>query len=127
MGATKRVLTSTVRRCAAVGPSVIAAAAVGVAAAGPASAATQSAKPANLCVDVPIVHGLSVDGCAYAQGPNRVLIQGLSGTKGMTNWFYPTSGFGQIRQADTDLCMQEDAAAGNVVIEATCAKTPPAY
>jgi hypothetical protein len=42
-----------------------------------------------------------------------------------TNWVYTdvNRGYGQIRQAGTQLCMQLDSAAGNVVIESGCNKS----
>jgi hypothetical protein len=117
---------SFVRRFAALGASLMAAAAIGVMGAGTASASTTAA---HLCVEF---GGYDITDCAYAQGPKRTLMSPLQTTKSMTNWYYPTSGYGQFRQANTDVCMQLDAADGNIVIEATCRKASgttkvPAY
>jgi hypothetical protein len=58
--------------------------------------------------------------CLYAQGVGKaVKMAPDSGT--MTNWLYPASGqIGQIKQANTNLCLEADETGANVIIEATC-------
>lgn len=79
----------------------------------------------NLCV---LDNGNYV--CAYAQGAGNTIFmlpksQTLNNT---TNWYWPdTDTYGVIDQAQTDLCMQLDADAGYVVIEATCTSSPASY
>jgi hypothetical protein len=42
-----------------------------------------------------------------------------------TNWYYPDAGqIGEIKQANTNLCMQVDADAGGIILEATCTGAP---
>jgi hypothetical protein len=106
------------RRIAAVGASAIATV---VLAAASASAATVSSKPVNLCVSDNTDH---VQVCAYAVASGVVKVLPVPPTKGMTNWYYPTSGFTTIKQANTNRCLQVDHDAVNEVIQATCATAP---
>lgn len=58
--------------------------------------------------------------CAFAQGSGYVvaMYQFYSGETNMTNWVYNSSG--ELQQANTNLCMQINHNAGNIVQEATC-------
>src|ERR1700743_3420402 len=100
------------------GSGRIAAVAVGVLAlgavltAGPASAASFT----HLCIDSPSV------ACAQAEG-SGAQVQMQAPFSSTTNWVYPTvdNGVaGTIKQANTNLCMQLDAADGLIVREAAC-------
>jgi hypothetical protein len=87
---------------------------IGVVGAGTASASGDS----PLCTAE--ANGSQYSVCAYGDGSNPVEMNlPLSTT---TNWIYPNvSGtHTPIKQVGTDLCMQLDHNAGNVVIEATC-------
>jgi hypothetical protein len=59
--------------------------------------------------------------CAYARGSgNQVKMVPKASVSGLTNWYFPTNGYGVIQQANTTECMQLDHAAGNIVIESGC-------
>jgi hypothetical protein len=70
---------------------------------------------APICVD----NG-DVPYCAYGTSPVE-MIKNNAGN-GTTNWYYPNSGqIGEIKQANTNLCMQADESSGvNVIDEVTC-------
>ncbi len=76
--------------------------------------AEASSTYAHLCLDSEFV-------CAQAEGSGYVVDMEGDNGQDITNWYYPTSGYQEISQADTKLCMEVDAAGGDVVIEATCA------
>jgi hypothetical protein len=81
---------------------------------GKASAVTLPPPPTYLCV----VDTNNNNLCAYAHGPNPVVMTGVQSST--TNWYYPTGGSGDIAQANTTNCMQVDASAGYKVIEGAC-------
>jgi hypothetical protein len=58
--------------------------------------------------------------CAYGTSPVE-MIKDTPGI-GVTNWYYPASGqIGEIKQANTNRCMQADeSSAENVIVEVTC-------
>lgn len=119
--------SATFGRFAVVGASVIVSVAIGVATAGMASASNTTS---NLCVPDGIAVGsVAQEACAYAQGPKAVRMLPVPPTTSITNWYYPTGGYAQIRQAGTGLCLQLDHDAGNTVIEAACVTTAskPSY
>jgi hypothetical protein len=102
------------RRFLAVVAGVIAAAAFGVTGAGAASAATAYR---GACVQQ---SSPGIEACAIAEGSQRQVQMQVLGIQATTNWYFPISTRGEFKQANTDLCLQVDHAAGNVVIEATC-------
>jgi hypothetical protein len=103
------------RRYAVVAASMVIVVAIGVTGAGKASA-SESPTYAYLCVQQ---SSTSLEYCALAQGSNAVDMTPLD-LSYLTNWYYPTSGYGEISQANTNECMQLDNADGNIVREATC-------
>lgn len=73
----------------------------------------------NLCV---LDNGSYV--CAYSQGTGNTILMLPKSSTGIntTNWYWPDTGtWNIIKEAGTNRCMQLDHAAGNTVIEATCA------
>jgi len=95
--------------------SVLAVAAMGVLSAGPASA-TESSGDTSMCVDNFAVGEFD---CAWANGVGQpVGMYPLTGNT--TNWYIPVSGWGEIRQAGTNRCMQLNHSAGDVIQEETC-------
>jgi hypothetical protein len=110
-------LTTILASAAVIFASVIAA----VGTASPAHAEEETFYAAA-CLDYPYT---SVQYCALADGPGNELQIVQLHTSYTTNWWQPLGGLGNgsgfFQQADTDLCMQVDHNAGNVVIEAKCA------
>jgi hypothetical protein len=90
----------------------------GVTAAAPASAASYT----YLCLQ-----GQGSSGCLLGLGAGDfVSLSGVEPGVAITNWVYPNSNgaMGQIQQANTDLCLQDDAVGAmgvpNAVREAAC-------
>lgn len=85
----------------------------GLAAAAPASAATWT----YLCVNNPD----SGAQCIYSNGVGDYPVMDPPASD-MTNWTYPNANadIGEIKQANVDLCLQVNAAAGGLVIGAKC-------
>jgi hypothetical protein len=116
---------TTFRRFGAAAVSAVAVVAVGITGAATASAATSRAYP--LCVDeAETFQGRPVEQpvCAYARNSDAMTMQNVGGS--VTNWYYG-KGYGEIKQANTDLCMQLDNSGGNIVIEAKCSSAKPPY
>jgi hypothetical protein len=87
---------------------------IGAAGEGPASAASYT----HLCIDAPNPIGI---GCAMSEGLGNFL-QVDYPSSSTTNWIHPSvnGGVGSIQQANVNLCIQLDAAAGDLVRGATC-------
>ncbi len=112
-------------RLAAVASAMLVAAATGIVCAGSASASTTASK---LCV-IPSNNNQIIN-CAFSQNQgNKVEMLTLAGpyVNTMTNWYYPTKTWGEIRQADTNLCMQLDNSLSNDIILATCSSSGASY
>jgi hypothetical protein len=109
------------RRFAGMAVSILAAATlIGIGGAGTASASTVG--PGHLCTNyyVSSVNGNNSyygPGCAYGTSPISFVAEGYPGN---TNWYMSNSGYGNIKQANTNLCMELDADAGYTVVKATC-------
>jgi hypothetical protein len=106
------------RRAAALAASTAALAAVTLVSAGPASA---DATPYGLCNPTVSIFGQL---CAYAQGyqvNDQVSLSYDNPMESGTEWYYPSSGYGQISD-DTNpkLCMEWDAADHNAVLTEPC-------
>ena len=97
------------RRATAVAVAAGAIAATGVIGAGTASAAT----PREFCVNNTSI-------CAFPNGGSAVVMQEDSQGPNPLWLFNGADHSGQIQQAGTGLCMQLDANAGYLVIEAAC-------
>lgn len=106
-------------RVSAIAAGVLALSALtGGTAAAPASAASYT----HLCLQ-----GQTTSGCLIGLGAGKfVSLSGIEPGVAITNWIYPDSNgaMGQIQQANTDLCLQDDAVGTdgvtNVVREAAC-------
>jgi len=98
--------------------SVLAVAATGVMSAGPASA-TESSGSTSMCVYNSAAGEYGEFDCAWANGAGQpVGMYPITGNT--TTWYVPVSGWGEIRQAGTNLCMQLNNSANNRIQEATC-------
>jgi hypothetical protein len=111
-------------RIAAVATGVLAAAAIGLTGAGPASA---SSTAQDLCVPHPVIFCADAPTPPFPQGLPVIEMNPPTAGVSVTNWFYPGSSFAQIRQADTQKCLQLDHAAANEVIEVACNPHHPNY
>jgi len=106
------------RRVVAVAAALVTAGAIGVAAEGRALA--DETQYEWLCSYSSSAETAPV--CAYAQGSGAVIGMYPNPAPGMTNWYWEpfSQGYGTIRQANTQNCMQLNHAAGDIVIQATC-------
>jgi hypothetical protein len=113
------------RKLVVLGSGTVVVAALTVSGAGPASA-SNVANP--LCVFLP--GGATINyntfSCAYPVGAGGEVQMDTDFGYAYT-WYYPVSGYGQIRQNGTDLCMQLDHIDSNRIIEATCDPSGPNY
>ena len=104
----------------------MATAAIGAVSTGTASAA--SIGPYKLC-SADYILGIGGYPCAYSNGQgNQIGMYGPSQSGvGPSYWYMPAydSGYGNIQLYGTNLCMQLDASAGYIVIEATCNNITP--
>jgi hypothetical protein len=114
------MLKRKIRKLAITGITIVAATLLTTLIAGTASAATSATPVANSAVNPTLlcVHGTNgFKVCARGRGSQA--IEMTQPVNGVSAWFYG-SGYGEIQEDGTDLCMQLDHAAGNIVIEATC-------
>jgi hypothetical protein len=91
----------------------------GLAGAAPASAATWT----YLCVTAPDSAPEPGTQCIYSNGVGDYpVMTAPDSVSDMTNWTYPNANadIGDIKQANTNLCLQVNAAAGGLVIGAEC-------
>jgi hypothetical protein len=66
-------------------------------------------------------NGQGLHKCAYSRGAGIAVRMANAGGKGETNYYYPNRNTeGQIREANTNLCLQVNASDGNAVREADC-------
>jgi hypothetical protein len=95
----------------------------GATAAAPASAASWT----HLCIDNLATH--TIVACAQSEGVGYDIGHSLPSNSSLTNWTYPSTNgaVGTIQQANTDLCMQVDWAAGGVVVGAACVDDQAEY
>lgn len=93
--------------------AIVAAGALATTAIGIPIGVSSVAKASEVGYDYLCVDGATQE-CAYGASPIEIKPEN-------TNWYYPVAGqIGEIRQANTDLCMQVDHDAGNIIVEATC-------